>query len=805
MDLETYMSDAWTARRIPAKPTSVPAAPSLHTIVKSLPFSNGFVKQRPLDYPHQSEYPQLSVLSSSEIAQDLEYMQARRHTSYDNRDHRTAPMNANVAGPSSHPTNYDQPQYVDSYGRPAPPPPPQPSGPAYSHHPMSNGPLPNSGTYSYMSGPPPPPAPPNSRMHQHHASGPSSSSGGPPNHHLHPSHLNHDRERERMDRDRERAEREHDLAGPAMGGPSGNQIHPNHPYFGQGRGGGPANVYPSGHPHGQEQQAPASSMGGGRRSMSPGLPMAPNGEGTMKHGGPPPPPGTWMGPGMGMGTYVPSSKPPSDWVERERRMTHLEGPINDKDDSHKWHREREQRDMERDFYMEREREKQREREMRNRELKERDKRARDIEVEGRDMDRERERAEREKEQMDLEHERLRDRDLYMQQQQQFSQQQHHQHRPPTGPHTHSHSVPPGHHHHHRAPPHHHHVVHHHHPQGSSSHVSHPGGHSASSAPPGVPGHSPRVSRDYEGRHPADTGPPIGPKSMWKGDGVRSGSIDLREREKAREKEREPELGRKGPYPLEERDRPVPVPLSLGSSQLTSVTSSSLPNTTSLLNGTSSPRTQWKSVALTEDGYRPSSSGGPSAFAKPQDQQTRSPGHRYANPPGPGVGRGQPAASGPSPLQNSMAASPNRRPPPPQSPNSSSNYNNPPPAQISPPRCGPPPPPGMQQAARKGPGRIPTPTSGGPPPPAGQQQQQSQNGPGRPFGPPPPPPPPGSSGNSGSGSGSRRSPSPSRGPGLLPSMGSGSGSGREREQREQRDWPSTIPPSKMSLPQMVDGH
>ncbi|KAJ3504858.1 hypothetical protein NMY22_g17782 [Coprinellus aureogranulatus] len=85
-----------------------------------------------------------------------------------------------------------------------------------------------------------------------------------------------------FDREREREPDMH-LARPAMGGPGGHQIHPDHPYFGQGRNGSPANVYPPPSSHPQEP-----SMGS-RRSPSP--PLAPNG---YKHRDSAPAPGTWL-------------------------------------------------------------------------------------------------------------------------------------------------------------------------------------------------------------------------------------------------------------------------------------------------------------------------------------------------------------------------------------------------------------------------------------------------------------------------------------------------------------------------------
>ncbi|KAF5332298.1 hypothetical protein D9611_008066 [Ephemerocybe angulata] len=119
-----------------------PPAPSLRKIITTLPFSNGYSKQK-LEYPFQSSdlvYPELTVLSSADVSQDLELLlQIRRHSSYDSRHHRSSMMNA--ASPSSQPAGFEPPTHYDPYGRPT------------QHHSVS-GPIP-SGKYPYLPGPPP--------------------------------------------------------------------------------------------------------------------------------------------------------------------------------------------------------------------------------------------------------------------------------------------------------------------------------------------------------------------------------------------------------------------------------------------------------------------------------------------------------------------------------------------------------------------------------------------------------------------------------------------------------------------------
>ncbi|KAJ2922893.1 hypothetical protein H1R20_g14153, partial [Candolleomyces eurysporus] len=285
-------------RRVPPPPTSIPPAPSLRKIVKSLPFSNS--SKHGVDFAHQTPdfiYPELQTLSSADVAQDLEFLlQNRRHSNYDSRDHR-GPVNPNpttvpsgLSGPpQGQVSTYDPGHHGDAYSRP---PPPQPM-----HHP-SNGPHP--GNYPYIAGPQGV-----GRIH-HHQAGP----GGPPNTGPGPNHPSHPSQAPHSHVERERIE--HDLGGPIGHGP-GHQIHPNHPFFGPGRNGA---MYPPTSSHVQDQPPK-----GVRRSPSPGVLM--NGDGPVnKHGrdGPPnPPPGTWLGQGMGMATYMPPNWK-NDVDRPERRM-----------------------------------------------------------------------------------------------------------------------------------------------------------------------------------------------------------------------------------------------------------------------------------------------------------------------------------------------------------------------------------------------------------------------------------------------------------------------------------------------------
>ncbi|KAF6756511.1 hypothetical protein DFP72DRAFT_1116837 [Ephemerocybe angulata] len=206
--LPLIMAHAHWVRRIPPLPTSLPPAASLRKIITTLPFSNGYSKQK-LEYPLQSSdfvYPELTVLSSADVSQDLEFLlQNRRHSTYDSRDHRSSTMNAHPAGPSSQPAGFEPPTHYDAYGRPT-----QPAGPGYPHHSVS-GPI-STGNYPYLPGPPPPQP---GRMHQHNPPGPSGPIASNQNHHVHLS-PHHPLEHDQLDRERER---ELELAGPAMGGP----------------------------------------------------------------------------------------------------------------------------------------------------------------------------------------------------------------------------------------------------------------------------------------------------------------------------------------------------------------------------------------------------------------------------------------------------------------------------------------------------------------------------------------------------------------------------------------------------------
>ncbi|KII91653.1 hypothetical protein PLICRDRAFT_173470 [Plicaturopsis crispa FD-325 SS-3] len=72
-------------RRIPHPPHSVPAAPTLRKIVKSFPFSD--TRRKPSSAPASGAllYPELSTLSSGDIATDLEFLYANRRPAYEPR------------------------------------------------------------------------------------------------------------------------------------------------------------------------------------------------------------------------------------------------------------------------------------------------------------------------------------------------------------------------------------------------------------------------------------------------------------------------------------------------------------------------------------------------------------------------------------------------------------------------------------------------------------------------------------------------------------------------------------------------
>lgn len=558
-------------RRIPNPPTETLPPPSLRKIVKNFPFNS----RRKTDYlhpgPKQLIYPELSTLSSDDIANDLNFLNQNRRHSYESHRHSTVNMNVQMA-PPLHSIDYNQ------HGGEIPggfggvnrlPPPPQLV--QYQHHgPSPGGNAPPHSSYSSYNGSsgrhhPPSNPPPNVHNHSH-------------NHNPYPN--------------------DHEMGG-IVNGPAhqGHQLLPHHPYFGSGSAGGPANVYP---PIAQHN---------GRRSISP-VNLMPNGSGKQN--------GTWMGAGMGMGGF--HSTPKSDWMDPRR---------NELDDEERALRERDKR----------------ERELRERDLRDRGHRERDH-------------RDREAHEMELERQR-----------EQYHMQQHlHRQPPPSSGHPHLHQGPPPppipHHHHHRA--HHHHVVHHHHGQSQS-------GHGSSSLPPGGPILDYDDGRPHSGHsHPAEVINISSSKSIpshLKGDEHHPPS-DYRDGR--RQHTRHPS----GP---EDRERPLATPFVMGSSHPSNVH----------LNGTSSPRPTWNPSE--ENSFRmSSSSSAPAGYLSAHDGPTHSPSHRYTNSTGAHLGRGPPPVSSSS-LQNSVGLSPPRnRPLPPPSPSaSSSNYPNP--SSHHSPRYGPPPP------------------------------------------------------------------------------------------------------------------
>ncbi|KAF9463230.1 Sds3-like-domain-containing protein [Collybia nuda] len=530
------------------------------------------------------------------------------------------------------------------------------------------------------------------------------------------------------------------------------QILPHHPYFGSQ--GGSSSGYAGG-------QQPI------RRTPSP-INGLPNGVGSK-------PNGSWMGTGMGMGGIYPGpAKTGSEW--------HRDGHRNEQEDE----------DRERALRDKRERERERDRDREHREGLERERR-------------------------DVQH------------MQQISQQ--HRHPPP-----HSHSVPPGQshqhitgpHHHHR--PHHHHVVHHHHspPQpGSSS------GHAPSPLPPSNSGRSPHSSREYESgrshthinhnQHPTEIINLSSTKSSHRKDELTS-SAEYRD---ARNKHG----GRPASGPIiDDRDRPLAMPFVMPSTH--SIQHTSVPPSVNVPhNGTSSPHGSWNPSDDSSFRLPPSSSvPTPSGYIGAHESHS-SPGHFYNSSSSSHLGRGPPPSQ-PS-RQNSLGLSPPRpRPLPPPSPSSSSSaYPNNANPSRSPTRFGPPP--------SLAPSRSPVvmkmrPTSplankmlSGPlpsGPPAASTFSPQLSGPGRTLTPTGLPSPAdikngvGSSVPSTYPVSSRTAsplmpfPSPSSHSGLSSRtlLNSTNGPGDRDRERERHGSPRLgvlppPPPSKMSLPQMVDGH
>lgn len=89
-------------RRIPSVPREVPAPPTLRKIVKSFPYPGNRPSSKKRDSVATNSviqvYPELSTLSSAEIATDLDYLFQHRRPSFDPHSHRLG-MSMTVSGP----------------------------------------------------------------------------------------------------------------------------------------------------------------------------------------------------------------------------------------------------------------------------------------------------------------------------------------------------------------------------------------------------------------------------------------------------------------------------------------------------------------------------------------------------------------------------------------------------------------------------------------------------------------------------------------------------------------------------------
>ncbi|KAG6817026.1 hypothetical protein H0H87_000650 [Tephrocybe sp. NHM501043] len=784
-------------RSLPSANQEFPPAQPLRKVIKSIPFSN--MRNKPAKKQRQPRlvYPELTTLSEYDIAYDLDcILQSQRERSRMNmpmggydmaHPHRVnnsvgypSGPHMNGVGPGgyiavshSHPLGYDV--YNDGGPRPYPssanvdhrisnpplfqqqvPPPqhhhhhPQPPTQPIMPHPHSHAPFagPPGSRSVHMQQPQHPPPPPSvHNSHGHHVHGPPHNA--PPFGNLDqdvPMHMSH---------------------------------HPPQP-----------------HGHGPSYFPP-------RRSVSP-APMAPSSKiGAGINGS-----SSWMGSGMGMERVYTGSGPGAgigkggEWG-RERDRDGRLGPEDDE---------------------------------RERIARERDKREREREREHRDREWEREHRERERDEI----ERQREMHHMHQQHQQMPPQHRHQQQ-----HVHLHPGPPGpqashhhvssQHHHHRA--HHHHVLHHHHQPSAAP----PSGHSSSSLPPqGL--RSPRSiqrergerEREYESRphvghnqHPTEVINLTSSKPNVAQ--YHDQHPDFRD---GRSKHgRTPSSSGPGSSMMDDRDRPLAMPFALPPSHGNHVP----PTGPSSVNGRMSPRSSWKSSE--DSGFRgppPHSSTSappppPGSYHGPSHESgaphTRSPtqSNRYPNNGG-SLGRGPPPP-GPSSQQpsrqNSLGLhSPPRptlpRPPVPPAPSSpppsisapapysNSNANsNRSPSRFAAPRSPPinlklrPPSPLSNKmpasyAVLSGPGRTSTPTL------------ETKNG-------------------NGAGLGYSVSRPPDA---MTPYQGVGRGfmgpngmNDRDRERERDRDKerererppphfgppPPPPAPSKMSVPQMVDGH
>src|SRR5882762_9973570 len=89
-------------RHLPTIPREVPPPPPLRQIVKSFPYPGNRLISKKRDHANANAtplvYPELSTLSSSDIATDLEYLYQNRRAPFDPHSHRMG-MSMSVSGP----------------------------------------------------------------------------------------------------------------------------------------------------------------------------------------------------------------------------------------------------------------------------------------------------------------------------------------------------------------------------------------------------------------------------------------------------------------------------------------------------------------------------------------------------------------------------------------------------------------------------------------------------------------------------------------------------------------------------------
>ncbi|KAF7790647.1 hypothetical protein EIP86_001603 [Pleurotus ostreatoroseus] len=150
-------------RRIPSPPTEVPVAPTLRELVKGNPFDSAEARRRPLPLSSLA-YPNLTMLSPTDIINDLEFLNGQRRA-YDSL--RPGMMGINPGGlPANGPNIYEQ--YGAGVGLMDGPPGRLPPQLPFQPGPFQHGPLPN----QMMPGYPIPGASSAPRLQHHHSAPP---------------------------------------------------------------------------------------------------------------------------------------------------------------------------------------------------------------------------------------------------------------------------------------------------------------------------------------------------------------------------------------------------------------------------------------------------------------------------------------------------------------------------------------------------------------------------------------------------------------------------------------------------------